>query len=283
MQSPGRAHVGVSGWTYDRWRGDFYPQGLARAKELSYIAERMDTVELNGTFYSLQRPTSFERWHDAVGRGFVFAVKGSRYVTHMLRLRGVETALANFFASGVLALGPRLGPLLWQLPESLEFEEDRIREFLRLLPRTTRSALTLARKHDDRVEGRSHLEITSVRPLRHVLEPRHESFDDDRFRALLEEHRAGLVIADSAGRFPMFEGVTTDVVYVRLHGTERLYGGDYSDRVLDGWAERMRGWLAEGRDVYAYFDNDSDGRAPWNALALAERLEPGRRERDNGV
>lgn len=272
MSARGRSHVGVSGWTYPRWRGDFYPPGLVHRKELGYVAERMDSVELNGTFYSLRRPATYADWRASVPDDFVFAVKGSRYVTHMLRLRHPETALANLFASGLLGLGPTLGPLLWQLPERIEFDETVVRDFLELLPRTTASALELARRHDDRVDGRALLEIDEDRPLRHALEPRHASFDGDGARALLAEHDVALVAADSAGRFPSFEPTAAEFVYVRLHGTERLYGGDYSDAELDGWADRMRAWQSEGRDVYAYFDNDSDGRAPWNAIALAARL-----------
>ena len=266
--------VGISGWRYPRWRGDFYPSGLVQRRELAYVAERMPTVELNGSFYSLQRPTSYQRWRDETPDGFVFAVKGSRYVSHMLRLRGVETALANFFASGVLALGPKLGPVLWQLPERLPFEPEVLEAFVADLPRTTGEALELARRHDARVDGRSWLEIDADRPIRYALEPRSASFESPDAAAILRAHDVALVVADTAGRFPAFGEQTASFTYVRLHGAEDLYASGYTSTQLDAWAERIRGW-AEGdpaRDVYVYFDNDARGFAPHDALALGERV-----------
>lgn len=266
--------VGISGWRYPRWRGDFYPSGLVQRRELAYVAERMPTVELNGSFYSLQRPTSYQRWRDETPDGFVFAVKGSRYVSHMLRLRGVETALANFFASGVLALGPKLGPVLWQLPERLLFEPEVLEAFVADLPRTTGEALELARRHDARVDGRSWLEIDADRPIRYALEPRSASFESPDAAAILRAHDDALVVADTAGRFPAFGEQTASFTYVRLHGAEDLYASGYTSTQLDAWAGRIRGW-AEGdpaRDVYVYFDNDARGFAPHDALALGERV-----------
>jgi len=271
---PGRVRVGVSGWRYPRWRGDFYPQGLAQRRELEYLGERFSTVELNGSFYSLQRPTSYRRWADSVPEDFVFAVKGSRYVTHMLRLHDVDTALANFFASGVLALGARLGPLLWQLPERLSFEPGLLGSFLATLPRSTGEALAMARRHDERVDGRDWLRIAGDVPLRHAIEPRSPSFGAPESLELLRAHGVSLVVADTAGRWPRFEALTADFVYVRLHGAEELYHSGYGGSALRAWAEEVRGW-AEGangerpRDVYAYFDNDALGHAPHDATALA--------------
>ena len=266
--------VGISGWRYPRWRGDFYPSGLVQRRELAHVAERMPTVELNGSFYSLQRPASYRRWRDETPDGFVFAVKGSRYVSHMLRLRGAETALANFFASGVLALGPKLGPVLWQLPERLAFDPDVFEAFVADLPRTTGEALELARRHDARVDGRSWLEIDADRPIRYALEPRSASFESPDAAAILRAHDVSLVVADTAGRFPAFGEQTASLTYVRLHGAEDLYASGYTSTQLDAWAERIRGW-AEGdpaRDVYVYFDNDARGFAPHDALALGERV-----------
>ncbi len=266
--------VGISGWRYPRWRGDFYPSGLVQRRELAYVAERMPTVELNGSFYSLQRPASYRRWRDETPDGFVFAVKGSRYVSHMLRLRGAETALANFFASGVLALGPKLGPVLWQLPERLAFEPEVLEAFVAGLPRTTGEALELARRHDARVDGRSWLEIEADRPIRYAFEPRSASFESPDAAAILRAHDVSLVVADTAGRFPAFGEQTASFTYVRLHGAEDLYASGYTSTQLDAWAGRIRGW-AEGdpaRDVYVYFDNDARGFAPHDALALGERV-----------
>lgn len=246
-------------------------------RELAYVAERLRSVELNGSFYSLQRPSSYQRWRSEVPDGFVFAVKGSRYVTHMLRPHGVGTALANFFASGVLALGPTLGPFLWQLPERVEFDAAELDAFLAQLPRTTGEALALARSHDERLEGHTWLEIDADVPLRHALEPRAQSFADPRAADVLRAHGVALVHADTAGRWPAFDAVTADHVYIRLHGSRELYASGYTAEELDAWADRIRGFLdgsIDGipRDVYAYFDNDARGRAPYDAVDLAARL-----------
>src|ERR671922_2761944 len=156
MAKTGKVRIGVSGWRYGPWRGVFYPQGLRQRDELKYLAQQFPTVEINGTFYSLQRPEFFEAWRDQTPPDFVFAVKGSRYITHMLRLQRIETALANFFASGVLALEHKLGPFLWQLPPTLKFDRERIERFLERLPRSTRDAARLGRRHDERVKDRAY-------------------------------------------------------------------------------------------------------------------------------
>ena len=271
----GRVRVGVSGWRYPRWRGDFYPTGLPQRQELEFIGERFSSVELNGSFYSLQRPSSYRHWRESVPSEFVFAVKGSRYITHMLRLRDPGQALANFFASGLLALGRQLGPVLWQLPERQRFDPDVLDAFLRSVPRSMGEALELARRHDERLEGRAWLEIESDMPLRHAIEPRSTSFRDPRFIALLHDHGVSLTVADTAGRWPRFKELPADFVYVRLHGAQTLYHSGYSGTELQEWAELVNAWAdgsaADGRprDVYIYFDNDARGHAPHDALALA--------------
>jgi len=269
----GRIRVGTSGWRYRSWRGDFYPAGLVQRRELAYLAERLSTVEINGSFYSLQRPASYRRWRDSVPPGFVFAVKGSRYITHMLRLRQTRQAMANFFASGVLALGPSLGPVLWQLPARQEFEPEPLAVFLADLPRSTGEARALAQQHDDRLAGRAWLEIDEDRPLRHALEPRSQSFDDPDLMALLSQHGVALAVADTAGRWPRFDASTADFAYVRLHGSTELYASGYDADELDDWAGRIREMAHPGaappRDVYVYFDNDARGHAPHDARALA--------------
>lgn len=273
-----RTRVGVSGWRYRSWRGDFYPKGLAQRQELEYIGSHFSTVELNGSFYSLQRPESYRRWHDSVPDDFVFAVKGSRYISHMLRLQNVETALANFFASGVLALDAKLGPILWQLPERQRFDAEILDAFLHALPRTTAEARDLARRHDERLEGRTWLDIDEDRPLRYALEPRSETFADERCIRLLQQHDVAMTVADTAGRWPLFESVTTDFVYVRLHGAEELYHSGYTQPQLRGWADRIATWAStdaqdRGREVFVYFDNDARGHAPHDAEALARLVE----------
>ena len=265
--------VGISGWRYPGWRGDFYPAGLPQRRELEYAAQRLTSIEINGSFYSLQRPDSYRRWRDQVPEGFVFAVKGGRFITHLKRLRDVEVPLANFFASGVLALGPALGPVLWQLPERLPLEADVLGHFLGLLPRTTGEAARLAARHDDKVpDDRAVTETEQDRPLRHVLEFRHPSYDDPAAYALLREHGVGVVVADSAGRWPRVFEVTSDLVYVRLHGDRELYTSGYSDAALDEWAERCRSWAGHGLTVHVYFDNDAKGYAPHDAVRLLARL-----------
>jgi uncharacterized protein YecE (DUF72 family) len=271
----GEIRVGISGWAYDGWRGDFYPRGLPRRRELAYAAERMDTVEINGSFYSLQRPTSYAAWRDQTPDGFRFAVKGGRYITHLRRLRDVEAPLANFVASGVLELGRKLGPVLWQLPARLEFDAGLLASFFRLLPRTMGEVAALARRHDGKLpEDRA---VTRVPPglarqrVRHALEFRHPSYCTDEAFALLREHDVACVVSDSPGRWPMAEAVTSDLVYVRLHGDQELYTSSYSDAALDRWAEKCRGWAADA-DVVVYLDNDAQGFAPHDALRLIDRL-----------
>jgi len=265
--------VGIAGWTYAGWRGEFYPPGLVHRLELAYAAQRFGSIEINGSFYSLQRPSSYLAWREQVPPELVFAIKGGRFITHMKKLAGVETALANFFASGMLALGPALGPVLWQLPPTLGFEADRMRAFFELLPRTTTAAAELATHHDDKLSGdRVWAKTDADRPLRHALEVRHDSFCSEEAVQLLAEHDVALVVADTAGRWPLLERVTSDFVYVRLHGDKELYVSGYSAEALDSWAARIRGWADQGLDVFAYFDNDVKVRAPYDALALMDRL-----------
>lgn len=267
------AHVGVSGWRYPSWRGDFYPRGLPQRLELTYAAERMTSVELNGSFYSLQRPSSYAAWRAAVPPGVTFAVKGGRFITHLKALREVETPLANFFASGVLALGPQLGPVLWQLPERTTFDAARLTAFFELLPHSTTAAARLAARHDDKLAEDRVLTSCEVDvPVRHALEPRHVSFDSDEARSLCAAHGIALVVADSAGRWPVMRDATSDFRYVRLHGETELYASGYADASLDRWAETCRRWLAEGHDVHVYFDNDARGHAPHDAVRLVRRL-----------
>ena len=269
----GRVRVGVSGWSYPHWRGDFYPTGLPHRRELAYAAARMTTVELNGSFYSLQRPSSYATWAAQVPAGVEIAVKGGRFITHLKKLAGVEVALANFFASGVLALGDRLGPVLWQLPETLVFDPDRVAAFLALLPRDTAAAARLAERHDDKLPEDRALSATEVdRPVRHAVEPRHPSWGGPPALALLREHGVACVAADSAGRWPALLEDTADFRYVRLHGHTDLYASRYAGTTLDRWAGRCREWAATGQDVYVYFDNDARGHAPHDAIALLGRL-----------
>jgi uncharacterized protein YecE (DUF72 family) len=285
----GEVRIGISGWTYKPWRGTFYPPGLAQKRELAYASRRFNSIEVNGSFYSLQLPPSYRRWHDDTPEGFVFSVKASRYITHMIKLRNPRRPLANFFASGILALGEKLGPILWQFPPGWGFDEARWEAFMELLPRDTTAAARLARNHDGRVRGRAILKTARPRPIRHAFEVRHKSFLTPRFIDLLRHWNGAFVISDSAGAWIYSEDVTTGFVYIRLHGSKELYASGYDDAELDRWAQRIGAWRSGGepadarrigppaakrksRDIYIYFDNDAKVHAPFNALGLAARL-----------
>jgi uncharacterized protein YecE (DUF72 family) len=290
MSRAGAIRVGISGWTYGGWRGSFYPTGLRHSDELSYASRQVDTIEINGTHYSLQRPDSFARWHEETPEGFVFAVKGSRFITHLKQLRDIETPLANFFASGVLRLEEKLGPFLWQFSPRFGFDRERLEHFFTLLPRDTEAAAALAARHDQRLEGRAWTRTERKRELRHAIEIRHTSFFKSAFIALLRQYDIALVFADSVA-WPYAEDLTADFVYLRLHGSEELYASGYSDEALDWWAARIKLW-ARGlqpndarlvapdmtpprrseRDVFIYFDNDAKVRAPLDARSLKIKL-----------
>jgi uncharacterized protein YecE (DUF72 family) len=273
--------IGISGWRYPRWRGTFYPRGLPQRKELRYAAERMNSVEINGSFYSLQRRSYFEQWAASTPDDFVFAVKGGRFITHMKKLRDIETPLANFFASGVLALDQKLGPIMWQLPPNLGFDAERMSHFLAQLPGTAGSAASLAADHDQRVPDDQALIKTAhpTRRLRHAIEVRAESFRTQEFYQLLRRYKMALVISDNPGKWPIFTEITTDLLYVRLHGHSELYASGYSDHELDEWAAKISSWVERGCDVYVYFDNDAKVHAPFDAMSLMDRLGLSRQPR----
>ena len=281
--------IGISGWRYKGWRGVFYPEGLPQRRELEFAASIFPSVEINGTFYSLQRPESFAAWAAATPDDFVFAVKGPRFITHMKKLNDCETPLANFFASGIFKLGHKLGPILWQLPPNLGFDAKRLATFFKLLPRDTEAAARLASRHDHRLDNRADLRPRVKMPLCHALEIRHESFRVTEFIHLLREHDIALVCADTV-EWPRLMDLTSDFVYVRLHGSEVLYASGYEDVDIDAWACRVAAWATgnepsdaecvirkpagkrKARDVYVYFDNDAKVRAPFDAQALIERV-----------
>ena len=282
--------IGISGWRYAPWRGVFYPVSLPQQRELEFASRALSSIEINGSFYSLQRPQSWAAWYRDTPDGFIFSVKGPRYITHIRRLREVEKPLANFLASGVLDLREKLGPILWQFPPNFRYDAPRLEQFFTLLPRDTGQALALARRRDPRMHGRSRLAIDRVRKLRHAIEIRHESFIDESFVALLRRHAVALVVADTAGKWPYREDVTSDFVYLRLHGDKQIYRSGYSDAALRRWAKRIRAWSSgrepadaqrisaappparRSRDVYCYFDNDVKVRAPFDAHKLARQL-----------
>jgi uncharacterized protein YecE (DUF72 family) len=249
---------------------------VPRASWLGFASRIYNSVELNGTFYSLKNPSVFARWAAAVpDEDFVFAIKGGRFITHNLKLRNCEHALGNFFASGVLALGRKTGPFLWQLPATYTFEAERLDTFMGMLPRDSIAAEAVARHHDHRLRRGALVDaLGGARvPYRHAFEVRHPSYFCDEFYDLLRAHGCALVFADTAGKFAYAEELTTDFVYIRLHGSTELYVSGYSDAELDDWAARIKRWRGRaGRDTYVYFDNDAKVHAPHDALRLAQRV-----------
>ena len=245
--SEGQIRIGVGGWTYPPWRGIFYPDKLPQSKELEYASRALGAIEINATFYGRQKPKSWEAWEKVAPDGFQFAVKGSRYCVMRPKLAEAGEGLSGFFAQGFSALGPKLGPILWQFAPRRKFDPDDIGRFIDLLPE----------------------KVDSV-DLRHALEPRHESFRDDRFFDLCRARNIAVVLADSDD-YPCIEADTADFAYVRLQRMREELESGYEDAALDGFAERARQWRNRG-DGYIFMINGAKVRAPAAALALQERL-----------
>ena len=282
--------IGISGWRYGPWRKDFYPKGLRQDDELAFASRALNSIEINGSFYSLQTPERYQGWREETPDDFVFAVKGPRYITHVRRLKEIEEPVANFFASGPLLLGKKLGPILWQFPPNMKFDEERFARFLELLPRNHKAARECAEHCAARLQGNGSLNIRGNARLRHAVEIRNESFLCEAFIKLLRKHRVALVVADSAGKWPYVEDVTADFVYMRLHGDVELYSSGYTANALRRWKQRILRWsqgsqaddaqlIVQGspppratRDVYCYFDNDEKVHAPYDARRLLQKL-----------
>lgn len=282
--------IGISGWRYGPWRKDFYPQGLRQNDELAFASRAVNSIEINGTFYALQTPERFRQWRDEAPDDFVFSVKAPRYITHVRRLKDIQEPMANFFASGPLQLGDKLGPFLWQFAPNFKFDEARFAAFLEQLPRDRKAAQALASHCNERLQGNGGAQIKGNARLRHAVEVRHESFLCEAFVKLLRKHKVALVVADSAGKWPYVEDVTADFVYLRLHGDVELYSSGYTAKALRRWRERIQAW-SEGRqpedahlivqrapakratrDVYCYFDNDQKVHAPYDARRLLSKM-----------
>jgi uncharacterized protein YecE (DUF72 family) len=283
-EQPADIRVGISGWRYPPWRGDFYPKGLAQRAELEFAASRLRTIEINGSFYSLQPPANWRQWRDSVPEGFEFAVKGGRFITHMKRLRDPRSTLAPFFASSPLLLGERLGPILWQLPPNFQYDRGQLADFFSVLPRTEGAAAILARENDRSISSAGEEPLWdrarkghARRPIRHAIEVRHPSFATDDFVDLCRTHGVAIAVTDGAESWPRIEAITADHVYVRLHGADQLYVSGYPEADLDVWADRVRRWAGQPgvRSVHVYFDNDVKVRAPYDAMSLARRLSVG--------
>lgn len=286
MTSSGSIRTGIAGWVFAPWRGEFYPPGLKRTQELAYASERLGAIEINATFRALQKPASFRNWASQTPDGFVFSIKGPQLVTHIRRLKDVETPLANFFASGPLALGERLGPFVWQLPPNLSYDAGRMEEFLTLLPSTPADAAAFAGRHEDWMTEAA-TGVEGIKTIRHAIEVRHESFADPDFIAQMRRHNVALVTADTA-EWPTLD-VTADFVYCRLQGAPGRE--HYEEADLDRWASRLAAWsggrpMTDGRfvaplpeekprDVFAFFVSTDKVHAPANAMAVARRLGVG--------
>jgi uncharacterized protein YecE (DUF72 family) len=281
--------IGISGWTFDGWRGTFYPDRLRGKDELAFASRKVGSIEINGTFHSLFRPANYQSWYEQTPAGFVFAVKAPKYITHERRLKDFETPLSNFLASGILALGEKLGPILWQFPPTLPFTAERFAPFMAALPHDMKTAAHLGTGHSTWLEGRTFLEPRENRPLRHAIEGRHESFRSPEFIELARRHGIAVVVGDTAGRWPCIEDVTTSFIYIRLHGDETKYPDGYTKAALEHWAERLQIWAAgrqpadaqtvvslpppaEPRQVFAFFDNDVKELAAVNALSMISHL-----------
>jgi uncharacterized protein YecE (DUF72 family) len=244
---PGKIYVGVGGWTYEPWRGAFYPEGLAKRRELEFASRKLTSIEINGTFYSTFKPASWTKWRDETPENFVFAVKGSRYCTNRKELASAGEGVARFVQQGLRELGDRLGPINWQLMEWKTFDPEDFAAFLKLLPR----------------------EVDGL-PLRHAVEFRHASFKDPRVYDLARRHGVAIVFADH-DEHPVIEEATTDFTYARLMRTEEKIQTGYKPADLDRWADRAKGWAARG-DVFVYFISGAKVRAPAAAQALIERV-----------
>jgi len=239
----GKAYIGTSGWNYKSWRNDFYCD-TPQKQWLRFCAEHFSSIEVNSTFYRLQEKSTFKKWRDQTPEGFSFAIKGHRYVTHNKKLLNVEQSVIRCRESAS-PLGKRLAAVVWQLPAFLKKDIERLEKFLRNL---------------------RHWKST-----RHAIEFRDKSWFDDEVAECLERHAVAICMSD-APDWPMWDRVTTDVVYIRLHGHTRKYASSYSKPALGKWATRTRRWLEENRAVHVYFDNDAEGAAPRNALTLLEML-----------
>lgn len=245
----GKIHIGIGGWTYEPWRGAFYPAGLSHARELEYAGQHLTAIEINGTFYRTQTVASFQKWRDAVPEQFVFSPKASRFCTNRKVLAEAGESIGKFLNSGIAELGGKLGPILWQLAGTKRFDADDMAAFLSLLP----------------------AEHGGVK-LRHAIEPRHESFDDPAFAAMAREHNVAIVYAEH-DTYPCFKEQTADFVYARIQRAREHLSQGYTEEELDRLAAQALDWAASGRDVFLFFISGAKVRNPAAAQALIARLD----------
>lgn len=286
-----KIHIGISGWTFEGWRGDFYPKGVPQKKELEFASRKVNSIEVNGTFYSLQKPATFERWYSETPENFVFSVKAPQYITHIKRLKEVDGALANFLASGLLCLKEKLGPILWQFPPNVTLKDDRFEKFFEMLPHDSKQAAKQAKRHSESLDGRTYTKADGDFKVRHAFEFRHPSFMNPEFIDLMRKHGVAVVFAHAGGiKAPYMEDLTADFVYARMHGQEEKFKKGYTKETLEWWADRVSQWTqgkqptdaqcmsdtkpkSIKRDAFIYFDTEAKEYAPYDALNLMQRLD----------
>lgn len=266
-----RVFVGMSGWTYDGWRGDFYPKGHVQTKELNYASQKVNSIEINGTFYGLQKPDTFKKWYTETPDGFCFSVKAPKTITHIKRLKEVEDFVANFFASGLLCLKDKLGAILWQFPPMVTLKDDRFEKFFKLLPHDFKSAQLCAQKNTLKPE-RVSLDVSHNYEIRHAFEFRHPSFFNPDFIKLMRAHNMALVCAHAGGKSPYSEELTGAFAYIRMHGEGADYKKGYPKKTLKDFSNNVTSWMKE-HDVYVYFDTEAKEFAPYDAMNLMEILK----------
>jgi uncharacterized protein YecE (DUF72 family) len=283
--------IGFSGWTFPGWKGRFYPKGVSAKRELEYASRQVNSIEINGTFYSIMKPHSFQGWFDQTPDDFVFSVKANQYITHVRRLVDFQAPLANFLASGLLKLEHKLGPILWQFPPNVTLKDDRFEKFLEELPRDTFAAAEYADRHkSDWIKANSWTKPSKKRPIRHAFEFRHLSFKDPKFIQLLRRHNVAVVFAHSgSAKSPYMEDLTSDFVYARMHGQATQYKKGYDTKTIDIWEKRVKLWTlgkqpADAdvvlkakpkplkRDTFIYFDTEEKKYAPQDAQNLMKKL-----------
>ncbi|MGE4232888.1 MAG: DUF72 domain-containing protein [Bacteriovoracia bacterium] len=283
-----RYHIGMSGWTFPGWRKKFYPKDLVQKKELFYASRQLNSLEINGTFYGLQKPATFQNWFDETPDDFVFSVKATQYITHVHRLKEVLEPLATFLGSGLLCLKNKLGPILWQFPPNFTLKDDRVEKFLKILPRDSKSAAKLAKKHGYKIEGKYFYDVKEDFPIRHAFEFRHKSYyESPHFLELLRHHNAAFVLTHSSGLY--IENITADFIYARMGGEGKEYSKGYPDKTLNWWYKRLRTWekgkqpkdailvgeqkkIKKITDTFIYFGTEKKVFAPQDALNLSKKL-----------
>jgi uncharacterized protein YecE (DUF72 family) len=264
-----KTYVGISGWTFPAWDKIFYPKGLVKRRQLEYASRQLNSIEINGTFYFLQRPATFQRWYDETPDDFVFALKAPQFITHILRLKNSAEPLANFLASGILCLGKKLGPILWQFPPNVTLKDDRFEVFLKMLPQNSRDGAKCARKHGEKVAGRAFTKVKEDFPVRHAFEFRHPSFLDKDFIALLKSRNVAFVMAHAGGEnAPVIDKPTANFIYVRLHGEGKKYMQGYPKMEINRWVKKAKTWNQAKKDVFVYFSNEAKAYSPAGALQM---------------